>query len=121
MASLSAKEKEVLVAAGENAAQDKLCPMSMAVVVKTVRVMVICRLLAAIMQLLTAWKLSASKLQLSRCKQQAQVRSGRPKPSMHAARSGRLAEDLSHLFGPILVLIPTYFVPVKSLISIDDK
>lgn len=41
MASLSAKEKEVVVAAGENAAQDKLCPMRMAVAVKTVRVMVI--------------------------------------------------------------------------------
>ncbi len=41
VASLSAKEKEVVVAAGENAAQDKLCPMRIAVVAKTVRVMVI--------------------------------------------------------------------------------
>lgn len=54
MASFSAKEKEVVVvvAAGENAAQDKLCPMRMAVVVKTVRVMVIV-VSAAMMQLLT--------------------------------------------------------------------
>ncbi len=41
VASLSAKEKEVLDAAVENAAQDKLCPIRIAVVVKTVRVMVI--------------------------------------------------------------------------------
>jgi len=41
-ASLSAKEKEDVDAAGENAAQEeRLCPMRMAVAVKTVRVMVL--------------------------------------------------------------------------------
>ena len=41
-ASLSAKEKEDVDAAGENAAQEeRLCPMRMAVAVKTVLVMIV--------------------------------------------------------------------------------